>query len=245
MRSSATAERVAPRLGLVVSVLLHAALVAAMFVTFTRRIDLGENALPVVPVDLVTVADQTNIAPVAAPEPPKPSEPQMMEPVPQELQAPQFDIAPEKAKPAPKPQDANAEKLQNLIANLAQHPPANARTGPRAVEGVGAETAMAADLSSVLFSEIRPCWNPPLTSPHPETLVVVYQISLRRDGTVANLQLVSPPYVNRDNPTPLSAAVEAAERAVNTCQPYRLPQDRYGEWRRFNFKFDPRDYTAQ
>jgi hypothetical protein len=42
------------------------------------------------------------------------------------------------------------------------------------------------------------------------------------------------------------AALEAASRAVYQCQPYRLPQDRYNDWREINpLRFDPRQMMGQ
>jgi hypothetical protein len=42
------------------------------------------------------------------------------------------------------------------------------------------------------------------------------------------------------------AASEAARRAIYQCQPYRLPADRYNQWREINpLRFDPRQMMGQ
>jgi hypothetical protein len=42
------------------------------------------------------------------------------------------------------------------------------------------------------------------------------------------------------------AAAEAARRAIFQCQPYKLPQDRYSQWREINpLRFDPRQMMNQ
>jgi hypothetical protein len=38
----------------------------------------------------------------------------------------------------------------------------------------------------------------------------------------------------------MRAAVDAAQRAIYTCQPYKLPPDTYNEWRDITIDFDPR-----
>jgi len=52
-------------LGLVGSLALHAGIIAVTFFTWTHRLDIIDQSPPVVPVDLVTVADKTNVAPMA------------------------------------------------------------------------------------------------------------------------------------------------------------------------------------
>lgn len=243
MRSSATADQAAPRLGVYASVLLHLALVASIFVTFTRKLDLPMDTTPVVPVDLVTVGEQTNIAPRAAPQPVALPEPQMLEPAPPEAQVPKFEVAPE-AKPNPAPEKPKSKKDQfaALLDQLTSTPPDKAKTGTRAVQGVGAQTAMTADLASILLSQIYRCWSPPIGGPDSGSLIVTYEVWLNRDGTVVKTELRSgdaPRGSYRD------AANLAANRAIYACQPYRLPPDRYSQWRDFNFVFDPRYLTGQ
>jgi len=242
MRSRATADRAAPRLGVIASVLLHVALVASIFVSFTKKIDIPTDNTPIVPVDLVTVGEQTNIAPQAAPEPVAPPLPQMLEPAPQTVQAPKIEIAPE-AKPAPAPDKAKAKKDQYaaLLDQLTSNPP-DAKRGARAIRGVGAQTSLTADLASVLFSQIYRCWSPPVGAPDAASLVVAYEVVLGKDGMVSRTQLKSAgaaPNTYRD------AANNAANRAIYACQPYRLPPDRYAEWRDFNIVFDPRYLAGQ
>src|ERR1700722_7890217 len=65
--------------GLVISVLLHAGLLAATYLTFARMMDMSQES-HVVPVELV-VAEQTNIRAEAPPEDQKlPQKPTMEEP---------------------------------------------------------------------------------------------------------------------------------------------------------------------
>lgn len=248
MRSRATAERVAPRLGVVASIALHVGLVAALFVSFSKKLDIPTDATPLVPVDLVTVGEETNIAPMVKQEDvTPPPEPAMVEPTPQEIEPPKFEIAPD-AKPVPKEKPKPEEKFDiNKIASLVNKlPPKNAKTGARTIQGVGAQTGMTADLASILQSEIYRCWSPPVGSPHPERLIVRYELFLNRDGSVAQ-----PPQLTAESASAaasdpyMAAAAGAARRAIYTCAPYRLPPDRYPQWRNVIFTFDPRALAGQ
>jgi hypothetical protein len=230
-------------LGVFVSVLLHAMVVAGLFVTFTKKYDMPTDNTPIVPVDLVTVGEQTNIAPQVAPEPVAPPEPQMLEPAPQDVQAPKIEVAPE-AKPTPAPEKPKSKKDQfaALLDQLTTTPPANAKPGSRTIQGVGAQTAMTADLASILQSQIYRCWSPPVGGPEANSLIVTYEVVLNKDGMVKSTQLRSAgaaPNTYRD------AANNAANRAIYACQPYRLPPERYNQWRDFNFVFDPRYLSGQ
>jgi colicin import membrane protein len=100
---------------------------------------------------------------------------------------------------------------------------------------------MTADLAQALFSQIYRCWSPPVGAPHPERLIVAFDLTLNPDGSVAE-----PPQLTADSATIAhrdsfgEAAVEAARRAIYTCAPYKLPTDRYQEWRESTVTFDPR-----
>jgi hypothetical protein len=251
--------------GLAGAILFHALIVAAMFFTFQRNFTAPEES-HVVPVDLVTIADQTNVA-AQAPAPPEPQkmdtpppvlepppEPQMqeVEPAP-EPPIPKFDVEKEKPKPVEKPVEPKPTKKQqavdfNALLNkltAPDKPVKAAKTGPRVIPGVGNGNLMTADLSDALRSQIYRCWSPPTGAPDARDLVVDFDLSLNPDGTVGQLQ-----------PTPGSglaiagnaytrAASEAARRAMYQCQPYRLPADRYSQWRQSTLRFDPRQMMGQ
>jgi hypothetical protein len=234
-------------LGVFASVLLHVALVATVFVSFSRKIDIPIDNIPVVPVDLVTVGEKTNIAPMVAPEPVEPPKPEMLEPAPQpDVQAPKFEIAPEaKPKPAPPKEASKEEQLAEALKRLATRPPVDAKTGTRTFKGVGDQSDMTADLVTVLASEIYRCWSPPIVSPHPERLVVFYNVHLSRDGSVSEAVLTPESDSASKRDPYMKAATEAAGRAISACAPYRLPPDRYREWRDFTFRFNPADVIGQ
>jgi hypothetical protein len=95
-----------------------------------------------------------------------------------------------------------------------------------------------ADLAVSLRDQIVRCWNPMDDASHIEQVVVRFRVFLNRDGTIAQ-----PPQLSARPEAPDgegSFAVAAARRAIYSCAPYRLPEDRYGEWHDAVITFDPR-----
>lgn len=260
--SSATTAR-GPRFGVALSALFHGAIFAAAFLTFQRSFTAPEDT-HVVPVDLVTIADQTNVAAQAppAPEPEKiekpipaleaPPVPQMqeVEPAP-EPEMPKFDIAKEKPKPVEKPQPTRKEMQQDFSALLnkltaPEKPAKAAKAGPRVIPGVGNGNLMTADIADALRSQIYRCWSPPTGAPNAQDLIVDFDLSLNPDGTVGPLQETPSTAAAAATNNYTRAAKEAARRAIYQCQPYRLPPDRYAQWREINpLRFDPRQMMGQ
>jgi outer membrane biosynthesis protein TonB len=262
--------------GFAASLLLHGAIVAGTLFSFAHRLDISDQSPPVVPVDLVTIAPKTNVRatvrpqPHIAPEPtppvpkampaPTPPQPQPAEEKPKEPAA--EPIAEAQPKPAPRrrpqlPKEKKEEKksfdvdkvlaLLNKVAPSQQAAAPNARNAARTVRGIGEQTAMTADLQDALRSQIQPCWSPPVGAPHPERLIVSFDLFLNPDGSVAQ-----PPQLTADSETAatrdpfVKAAADAARRAIYTCAPFKLPADRYQEWREINpFIFDPRNMLGQ
>jgi len=100
-----------PRVGLGVALLLHAAIVAVTLFTWQHKLEIADQSPPMVPVDLVTIADKTNIAPTVQRVQPKADEqtppPQPTPPPPLPTPPPpQAEAAPEPAPapPTPKPE---------------------------------------------------------------------------------------------------------------------------------------------
>ncbi|HWY66883.1 MAG TPA: hypothetical protein VNX61_16830 [Rhizomicrobium sp.] len=248
-------------LGVGGSVLFHALIVAAIVFTFSRSFTTPEEG-HVVPVDLVTIAAKTDIAAQAPPVPEQkvidkpppvleaPPEPQLQSVEPAPLPpVPKFDVA--KEKPVDKPQPTRKEMQQNFDALLNKlatpdKPVKTAKAGPRVIQGIGTGTLMTADLADALKSQMYKCWSPPVGAPDARDLIVDFDLSLNPDGTVGRLQMTPGTTAAAAGNTYTRAASEAASRAVYQCQPYRLPAERFAEWREINpLRFDPRQMMGQ
>jgi outer membrane biosynthesis protein TonB len=257
------------------SLALHGAILAATFFTFTHTLEIVGQSPPVIPVDLVTIGPKTNIAPTVRARPkiaPKPTPPQ---PKPKAITPPQpappppqqkSELAPpdKAAQPIPKPsvpqikpqerptpekKPSQADQLAALLNKLTapEAAPANARVSNRTIKGVGAMNAMVADLQDSLRSQIAPCWSPPVGAPHASELVVDFDLLLNPDGSVAQPpQLTASSQAAAAGDPYTRAAADAARRAIYECAPYKLPADRYSQWREIDpFHFDPRQMMGQ
>lgn len=243
--------------GLVVAVLLHAAVIMATYVTFEHRLDIAEESPPVVPVDLVTLAAKTNIMATVKPERHIAPEP-IVQPQPEPLHfeapkvaeaepAPRADVPP---KPVAKPQPKKpaVDPFEALLKKLptAQSQPENAHVAAQTHKGFGAQDAMTMDLRDSLKNQIEQCWNPPAGSPHPEQLIVFVDLRLNPDGSVAGKPQLAAQSVAAAAGNPfIRAAADAAMRAIFVCAPYKLPADRFSDWRDSTVEFDPRDVAGQ
>jgi hypothetical protein len=244
----------------VISILLHAGLIAATYLTWNRMVEMSPES-HAVPVELV-VAQQTNIRAEAPPEDQKlPQKPSMEEPqLPDFIQAepaplppvPQINIIKPKIgsdqadQPKSKKQIVqDADAVLNKILAQAEVPK-NAKAGPKIIQGQGNQSLATADLADALKSQIYRCWNPPVGAPNASDLVVDFDVQLNPDGTVANRpQLSGNTAAAMGNPY-TRAAAEAASRAIYQCAPYNLPAKRYSEWHEINpLRFDPRDMMNQ
>lgn len=251
-----------PRYGVLASVAFHGLVVAAALFTFQRNFETPEDS-NVVPVDLVTIADVTNVAAQAppAPEPEKldipvpaleaPPEPQLQEvepaPVPP---VPKFDIQKDvkTVEKPPVPKKSAAQDFAALLNKLTapERPVRNAKPADRVIPGIGSGNAMTANIADALKSQIYRCWSPPTGAPDARDLVVDYALRLNPDGTVGGLQLTPGTQVAAASNAYTRAAAEAASRAIYQCQPYRLPAERYNVWREINpLRFDPRQMMEQ
>jgi len=239
------------------AVALHLAIIVATLFTWEHRLEIAQEAAPVVPVDLVTVADKTNIraqapTPVPIPQPQvQPVNLQPPPPLPQEESEPAPEQAPSspaikpppppaipKAKPQPPAKKVSEDKkLADIINQFAESP----KRGPSAKRhGPGDE--MTADLKTIFYSELHPCWDVSAVAgaPNPEQLVVQIELSLNPDGTVAGKpQLTAQSAAAASANRYVQATADAAIRAIQRCQPFKLPANRYAEWNRSLMTFTP------
>ncbi|HEX3672926.1 MAG TPA: hypothetical protein VHU87_01510 [Rhizomicrobium sp.] len=252
--SSGAGERYSP-VAWIVAILLHIAVIAATFLTFAQTFEIPDESTPMVPVDLVTISNKANVMamekvqpkapPVETttppPPPPEPAQVPAPEPAPVQAAEPAPDIKPKPApapqKPKPVTEDFDA-LLKKYAAPAAQ--PKNARPGTRTTPGIGAMNAMNADLISAIQSQIQRCWNAPVGAPHPEQLIVNFELFLNPDGSVAQPPQLAADSAAAEQGNPfMRAAVESARRAIYTCAPYKLPPDRFSQWRDITFTFNP------
>jgi outer membrane biosynthesis protein TonB len=253
-----------PGYGILISLLFHGMILVATYITFHRNFATPEES-QVVPVDLVTIADQTNVTAQAPPTPPTPEkmdippspptpppEPDLqdVEPAP-EPPIPDFKVAKEKPvdeKPPVPTKKQQAQDFNDLLNKLTtpDKPVKAVKAGPQVIQGIGAGNQMTADLADMLRSQIYRCWSPPQGVPdnRMNDLVVDFDLELAQDGRVIRAES---PSTNPGNPNSYNlAAALAARNAIFQCAPYRLPPERYQLWREINpLRFDPRQIVER
>jgi len=247
-----------PGYGILISLLFHGMILAATYLTFQRNFATPEET-HMVPVDLVTLADQTNVTAQAPPTPPAPEkmdippaaptpppEPDMqdVEPAP-EPPIPDFKIAKEKTpveKPPVETKKQQEQDFDKLLGQLTKpDKPVKAKPGTRVIQGAGAGNQMTADLIDLLSSQVRRCFSPLQGVPDNQQneLFVEFDMQLTQDGRVIQ---ADSPSTSPSNPSRYNLATAlAARRAIYACAPYRLPPDRYQAWRDVHFRFDGRE----
>lgn len=93
-------------------------------------------------------------------------------------------------------------------------------------------------LKGMIKSQMTECWRPPGTAGGTEAPVVTVRWFMKVDGTLNG----EPQVISAPPSTAGQVYAEAAVRAVKSCQPLRLPPDKYeGGWKQIDWTFDPRE----
>jgi outer membrane biosynthesis protein TonB len=272
--SAARTERVASPAGWIGAVALHVAIIAATLFTWSHKLDIADQT-PVVPVDLVTLSDKTNIQAMVKQAPKLPPKEEAQPPAPEPVQQPVAAAPPEETAPPP-PEEAAAEPIlkkppppvapktkpqpdqkpekkkesfdiNNIMALLDKRAPA-AASAPNAK--VGNRTIKGIGDQNAMTADLKSM----LQS-------MIYKCWSPPVGAPNAADLVvqfelflnpdgtiaqPPQLIGNSSGSPYArAAAEAARRAIYTCAPYQLPADRYAQWRDVGFNFDPRQMIGQ
>jgi outer membrane biosynthesis protein TonB len=187
---------------------------------------------------------EPEIAPEIIDETPQRAPDPVVEPEPEpEPEAPPPARTPPQRTPQPPPARPAEPSLADLLGNL-ERAVADSSTQAGAPDqgaqrdAVGAGNANTADLATLIRSHTYRCWRTVADMPNPETLGVIVEVRLNRDGTLS-----APPRVRdlgRIQGSGNSFWITAAERAqtaVLDCAPYSLPADRYSQWRLIEVNF--------
>lgn len=251
------------RAGWLISPLLHAALLASSLLAWPFLRDeerFAANA--VVPIEVVTVAPETNVAPIrperleeVAPEiaeigetPPPPNAPR-----PEPIAA--DEPAPPRPRERPRPQERPLDlaELESLLTEQNQRQPGRrevraapdaTETGERPRAGIGARSGMTASLQDRIASLIndqldrKRCYAPPAGRPNADQLRTVVRMQLDRSGALIGAPTIVGGSGDR-------AFDEAALRAIRACAPFEFPEDvtaLYPAWRDVTLNFDPQNF---
>lgn len=216
------------RPGVIVSIVGHIGAVMMTLLVWETHSVLLPASGSVVPVEIVDVAPESNVRALAEEVPDDEAAPSEQEPNEAEPQ------------PAPAPTPRQQQQRQNDEFNLdavaglidrQREPGRRQHEGERAdrnQQGAGLGTAEVVAIEdrarALIRAHMRRCWRMPSDLPDPERLVVVVEFDINRNGTLNGQPRVTSPR-NYTFDAPMRAAVDAAVRAVRTCDPYPLPDD--------------------
>ena len=90
---------------------------------------------------------------------------------------------------------------------------------------------------------VQKCWNVPAGLANAGELVVVVGVELARDGSLVGSPFNIEPA--GDLAPGFKQAFEAGRRALLRCQPYKLPADKYEQWRNLEVVFNPKSMVVR
>jgi len=93
-----------------------------------------------------------------------------------------------------------------------------------------------------LEAQIFGCWSVPLGLPYNENLLVRIKLKLRPDGSIIKTEIVDHERMNQPGQEGhYKALVESALRAIQLCQPLKVPTSGYERWKDLQLNFDVRE----
>ena len=92
-----------------------------------------------------------------------------------------------------------------------------------------------------LKAQIFGCWSIPLGLPYNEDLLVRIKLKLKPDGTLIKTEILDHVRMNMPGQGFFKVLAESALRAIQLCQPLKVPTSGYERWKNLQLNFDPRE----
>jgi len=92
-----------------------------------------------------------------------------------------------------------------------------------------------------LKAQIFGCWSIPLGLPYNENLLVRIKLKLEPDGSVTKTEIIDHERMNKPGQGFYKVLAESALRAIQLCQPLRVPATGYERWKDLQLNFDARE----
>ncbi len=92
-----------------------------------------------------------------------------------------------------------------------------------------------------LKAQIFGCWSIPLGLPYNENLMVRIKLKLEPDGTIIDSEILDHARMNKPGQNFYKVLAESALRAIQLCQPLRVPSTGYERWKDLQLNFDARE----
>ena len=102
-------------------------------------------------------------------------------------------------------------------------------------------TTLTLSEEDALKAQIFGCWSIPLGLPYNENLLVRIKLKLKPDGTVMKSEILDHARMNKPGQGFYKVLAESALRAIQLCQPLRVPSTGYERWKNLQLNFDARE----
>ena len=102
-------------------------------------------------------------------------------------------------------------------------------------------SALTLSEEDALKAQIFGCWSIPLGLPYNENLLVRIKLKLKPDGTIIDSEIIDHARMNMPGQNFYRVLAESALRAVQLCQPLRVPSTGYERWKVLQLNFDARE----
>ena len=102
-------------------------------------------------------------------------------------------------------------------------------------------TSLTLSEEDALKAQIFGCWSIPLGLPYNENLLVRIKLKLKPDGTVMKSEILDHARMNKPGQGFYKVLAESALRAIQLCQPLRVPSAGYERWKNLQLNFDARE----
>ena len=102
-------------------------------------------------------------------------------------------------------------------------------------------TGLTLSQEDALRAQIFGCWSVPLGLPYDQNLLVRIKLQLKKDGTILKSEILDHERMNRPGQKFYKVLAESALRAIQLCQPLRVPTTGYERWKDLQLNFDARE----
>ena len=92
-----------------------------------------------------------------------------------------------------------------------------------------------------LKAQIFGCWSIPLGLTYNENLLVRIKLKLKPEGTIIDSEILDHARMNKPGQNFYRVLAESALRAIQLCQPLRVPTTGYERWKDLQLNFDARE----
>ncbi len=142
-----------------------------------------------------------------------------------------------KEKPAKKKTKKEADFMARMSKSLSRKP---TEFDPNKSISMSDRDAMI----NIIRRTMEPCWNFQAGSKQAQDIIVEIEVALRPDGHVSRANITNRSQLS--DPFKLAAGESALRAVLNpSCQPYKLPANKYDVWKDLKLTFNPREMLGR